>query len=62
VTPETEKLLQEFDALPEPDRSELLAELARRLALSSHDGPRDEDLVAAAHRLLAELDRHEHAG
>jgi hypothetical protein len=61
VTPETEKLLQEFDALPEPDRSELVAELARRVALASQDGPRDEDLVAAAHRLLVELDRREEA-
>ena len=59
MTQATKKLLEEFEALPEPDRSELVAELARRVALSSHDTPRDEDLVAAADRLFVELDRRE---
>jgi hypothetical protein len=59
VTQATRKLLEEFEALPEPDRSELVAELARRVALSPHDAPRDEDLVAAADRLNIELDRLE---
>ena len=48
MTPGAQKLLEEFDALPEPERSELVAELARRVALSPHDLPRDDDLVAAA--------------
>jgi hypothetical protein len=59
VTQATRKLLEEFEALPEPDRSELVAELARRVALSPHDAPRDEDLVATADRLFVELDRLE---
>jgi hypothetical protein len=59
VTQATKKLLEEFEALPEPDRSELVAELARRVALSRHDAPRDEDLVATADRLFVELDRLE---
>ena len=59
MTQAAKKLLEEFDALPERDRSELLAELARRVALSPHDGPQDEDLVAAADRLFGELDRRE---
>jgi hypothetical protein len=59
VTQATKKLLDEFEALPEPDRSELVAELARRVALLPHDAPRDEDLVAAADRLFIELDRRE---
>ncbi len=59
MTPATKKLLEEFDALPERDRSELVAELARRVALAPHDLPQDDDLTAAADRLFRELDRRE---
>ena len=59
MTQATKKLLEEFDALSEPDRSELVAELARRVALSPHDAPQDVDLVAAADHLFIELDRRE---
>ena len=57
MTQATKKLLEEFDALPERDRSELVAELARRVALSPHDALQEEDLVAAADHLFVELDR-----
>jgi hypothetical protein len=53
------KLVDEIDALPHRDRSELVAELVRRLALGPYDLPHDNDLVAAADRLFVELDRHE---
>jgi hypothetical protein len=59
MTPATKKLLEEFDALPDRDRSELLAELARRVALAPHDLPDNEDLLATADRLFSELDRRE---
>ena len=59
VTQATKKLIEEFEALPDQERSELVAELARRVALSPHDAPQDEDLVAAADRLFIELDRRE---
>jgi hypothetical protein len=59
VTQATKRPLEKFEALPEPDRSELVAELARRVALSPHDAPRDEDLVATADRLFIEFDRLE---
>jgi hypothetical protein len=59
MTPATKKLLEEFDALPDRDRSQLVAELARRVALAPHDLPDNEDLLAAADRLLSELDRRE---
>jgi hypothetical protein len=59
VTHATQKLLDEFEALPDRDRSELVAELARRVALAAHDLPQDEDLVAAADRLFTELDGRE---
>jgi hypothetical protein len=59
MTQAAKKLLDEFDALPDHDRSELVAELVRRVALGPHDLPLDDDLVAAADRLFAELDRRE---
>ena len=48
-----------FDALPEQDRAELVAELLRRTAFAPHDLPQDADLVAAADRLFVDLDRRE---
>jgi hypothetical protein len=59
MTQAAKKLLDEFDALPDPDRSELVAELVRRVALGPHDLPHDDDLVAAADRLFVEIDRRE---
>ena len=61
VTQATKKLLDEFEALPDADRSELLAELARRVAHAPHDLPKDDDLLAAADHLFAALDRREQA-
>lgn len=59
MTQATKRLLEEFDALPDRERSELVAELARRVALAPHDLPQDDDLLAAADRLFSELDRRE---
>ena len=59
MTQASQKLLDEFDALPEQDRAELVAELLRRTAFAPHDLPRDADLVAAADRLFVDLDRRE---
>ena len=59
MTQAGKKLLEEFDALQEDDRAEVLAELLRRVALSPHDLPDPEDLVAAANQVFIELDRRE---
>ena len=59
MTQATQKLLDEFDALPDEDRAELVAALLRRTAFAPHDLPQDDDLVASADRLFVELDRHE---
>ena len=59
MTQATKKLIEAFEALPDRDRSEVVAELARRVALAPHDVPDDNDLVAAADRLFTELDRGE---
>lgn len=59
MTQAAKKLIEEFEALPEHDRSEVVTELARRVAHAPHDLPTDDDLVAAADRLFTELDRRE---
>ena len=41
------------------DLAEVVAELARRVALTPHAVPQDDDLVATADRLFTELDRRE---
>lgn len=61
MTRATQKILDEFEALPNEDRAELVVELLRRTALAPHDVPADDDLVAAADRLFSELDRQEQA-
>ena len=59
MTQAAKKLLDEIDTLPDRDRSELVAELVRRLALGPFDLPHHDDLVAAADRLFVERDRRE---
>ena len=59
MTRAARKLIDEFEALPDEDRTEVSVELLRRAALAPHDLPSDDDLTAAADRLFADLDRRE---
>jgi hypothetical protein len=59
MTQAAKRLLEEFEALQDSDRAEVLAELLRRVALAPHDLPDSDDLTAAADRLFSELDRRE---
>ncbi len=59
MTGAAKKLIDEFEALPDEDRNEVLAELLRRAALAPHDFPSDDELTAAADRLFADLDRQQ---
>ena len=59
MTQAAKKLLEEFDALPNADQEEVLAELLHRVALAPHDLPDEGDLTVAADRLFTELDRRE---
>ena len=52
-------LFDQFEALPEPERQEVLANLFRRTMSEPHELPDDRDLTAAADRLFQELDRRE---
>jgi hypothetical protein len=59
MTQAAKKLLEQFDALQEGDRAEVLAELLRRVALAPHDLPDADDLVSAADQIFLDLDRRE---
>jgi hypothetical protein len=59
MTQTAKKLLEEFDAMQDCDRAEVLAELLRRVALAPQELPDPDDLTAAADRLFVELDRRE---
>jgi hypothetical protein len=59
MTQVVEQLVAAFEALPEPERQELIAELLRRARTAPHDLPTDEDLVAAADAVFRDLDQRE---
>ncbi len=55
------ELVGQFEALSEAERQEVLLELLRRTAVSEHELPDDDDLVAAADEVFLELDHHENS-
>ena len=59
MTETARKLLDSFDALPEPERQEVAREILRRTALAEHGSLEDAELVAAADEVFRELDRAE---
>lgn len=61
MTQAVKKVLDQIDALPVQERAELLAELLRRAASAPHDLPTDDDLVATADEVFADLDHRENA-
>ena len=59
MTSEAKHFIQDFEALPDPAKREVLAELIR---LSRHlDYPRitDDELVSTANEIFSEYDRRE---
>lgn len=59
MTQAVKRIVDEFEALPEPERQELLAELLRRMATEPHNLPDEQDLIAAADLVLQDLDWRE---
>lgn len=59
MTHAVKELVHQFEALPEPQRQEVLAELLRRVRTEPHDLPTDADLTTAADRLFQDLDARE---
>jgi hypothetical protein len=51
-----------LDALAPSEREEVVAELLRRVALSEHAAPSDDELTAAADQVFQALDQREKSG
>lgn len=54
-----QRIIAEYDALPQVEQQQVLAAMLHRVAAEPHDLPSDDDLVAAADHLFQELDRCE---
>ena len=57
MTETAKKLLDTFDALPEPERQEIAREILRRTALAEHGALEDAELIALADEVFHGLDR-----
>ncbi len=53
------RILEEFDALPDADKREVVIELLRRAGAAEYAFPDDAELVSAADRIFLELDERE---
>jgi len=59
MTETVKRLLDAFDALPEPERREVAREILRRTAPAEHGSLEDAELVALADDVFRELDHAE---
>ncbi len=59
LTDTAKRLLDTLDKLPETERHEVFREVLRKAALSEHESPGDDDLIAAADEVFLSLDRSE---
>ncbi len=54
-------ILAALDDLPATEREEVVSELLRRVALSQHVAPSDDELTAAADAVFEDLERRENS-
>lgn len=59
---DAQAILAALDDLPPTEREEVVSELLRRVALSEHAAPSDDELTAAADAVFQDLDRRENSG
>jgi len=59
MTNAARELIDSFEALPEQEKHEVLAQLLRRLMDSPYSLPTDEELTQAADLVFQEYDRRE---
>jgi hypothetical protein len=59
MTKTARQLINSFEALPEQEQQEVLAELLRHLIDSPYATPSDDDLVHAADQVFQDYDRRE---
>jgi len=62
MTRGAEALLAALDELSPSEREEVVSELLRRVALSAHGAPSDDELTAAADQVFQSFDRSEEPG
>ena len=62
MTNAAKQLIDSFDALPEDEKHEVLAQLLRRLMSTPYSSPSDEDLLQAADLVFQDYDRRENQG
>ena len=62
MTRGAEALLAALDELSPSEREEVVSELLRRVALSAHGAPSDDELTAAADQVFQAFDRREEPG
>lgn len=62
MTRGAEALLAALDELSPSEREEVVSELLRRVALSEHRAPSDDELTAAADQVFQAFDRREEPG
>lgn len=62
MTNAARQLIDSFEALPEQEKREVLAQLLRRLIDSPYPSPSDEELTHAADQVFQDYDRREARG
>jgi hypothetical protein len=62
MTAAAEHFIQDFEALPEPEKQEVLAKLLRIASQMDYGPITDEELLASADKIFVALDREEEAG
>jgi len=62
MTNAAKQLIDSFEALPEDEKHEVLAQLLRRLMSTPYSSPSDEDLVQAADLVFKEYHLRESEG
>jgi hypothetical protein len=61
MSQQAEAILAAIGDLPASERDEVVAELLRRVALSEHSTPSDDELVSAADQVFQSLDKRENS-
>lgn len=59
VTAEEQHIIRDFEALPDPAKREVLAELIRMSRHLDYPDMPDEELISAAREIFSEYDRRE---
>jgi hypothetical protein len=61
MTAETKQIIDDFGALPDPAKREVLAELLRMSRYLDYPSMSDDELLAAAEEVFLDYDRRESA-